>query len=167
LNDFTYSVVRSFNQYANANLGTDVLTVGGSAGTVILNAYPGHYTLDRDTVTFQVYDERITEIGGGRWAGDSQGRLKEMWIQADVWSPPNTQGEPRQGANRKFKDKVEEAFKDRVRINLLQWDGTGGTTVAGGMYVRQLSSSPMPTDDMEGWSRWKLEYLVRAVDHDS
>lgn len=165
MNDFTYSVVRSFNQYTNANLGTS-FAVGGSTGTVILNPFQGHIELDRDTASFDFYDERIREIGGGREAGGSKGRYGEFWVQCDVWSPPTPNGEPRQGANRKFKDLVEQAFKNKVRIDLLSWDGTGGTTVQGGMFIRQEGASPMADESMEGWSRWRLNYYLRAVDHE-
>jgi hypothetical protein len=160
MNDFTYSVIRSFNQYLNTNLGT------AADQQLVLNAYPGHLLLDKDTVAVHFYNERIAEIGGGRWAGGSRGRIGEFWCQIDVWSPPNAQGEPRQGANRKLKDDVEQVFKNKVRIDLLQWDGTGGTQVAGGMLVRELSAQWLPGEGEDGWSRWALDYYVRAVDHE-
>ncbi len=166
MNDFSYSAIRSFNQYMNANLGTDVLSVSGTVGTLILNAYPGQVKLQNDTVTCYFYDETFDEIGGGRMASGTKARIANMWAQVDVWSPPNNSGEPRQGANRKFKDRVEEALKDKVRIDLIRWDGTGGTTVNGGMYVRQRSASWMPDEEMDGWSRWRLDYELRAVDYD-
>lgn len=166
MNNFTYSAIRSWNQYLNANLGTSVLAVSGSVGTLVLNAYPGQVKLSNDTVTAYVYDEVISEVGCGRMASGSKARDVTFHSQVDVWSPPNPQGEPRQGANRKFKDIVEESLKDKVRIDLLQWDGTGGTTINGGMYVRQESASWMPDDNMDGWSRWRLSYVLRAVDYD-
>ncbi len=166
MNDFTYSAIRSFNQYMNANLGTSVLAVSGTVGTLILNAYPGQMKLKNDTVTCYDYDMTFDEIGGGRMANGTKARIANISFQVDVWSPPNNNGEPRQGANRKFADRVEEALKDKVRINLIQWDGTGGTTVNGGMYVRQRSASPENDDNMDGWTRRRLDYELRAVDYD-
>jgi hypothetical protein len=161
VNDFTYSAIRSFNQHLNTTLGT------ATDRQLVLNAYPGKVTLDKDTVSVHFYDERFSEIGGGRWAGGSRGRFGELWCQIDVLSPPNTAGEPRAGANRQLKDDVEECFKAKARINLLQWDGTGGTTVAGGMYVRELGATWIPDEEMEGWCNWKLDYYIRAVDHEA
>jgi hypothetical protein len=166
MDNFTYSVVRSFNQYINSALGTATLTIDGTTGTLMLTEYPAKIPLDRDTVGVHFYQETFEEISGGRWAGGSRGRFGLFGCQIDILSPPNTQGEMRAGANRKLKDAVEGVLKDRTRLNLLQWDGTGGTTVAGGMYVRQTEASFEPQNDLEGWARWRLDYHIRAVDHE-
>jgi hypothetical protein len=158
MNDFTYSAIRSFNQYLNANLSL------GTDQQLVLNAYPGQVKLDKDTVSVNFYDFRVREIGGGRQVSGSRGRFGEMWCQIDVFSPPNSQGEPRQGANRKLVDDVAEVFKGKTNINLLSWDGTGGTSVAGGMHIRQTGATPMVEEGMEGWSRWRMDYYIRAVD---
>lgn len=165
MNQFTYSVVRSFNQFMASQLGTDTLAVSGSTGTLLLNAYPGNYDLVKDTVTCQFYNEVIQEVGGGRYASGSRSRFGEFNAQIDVWSPPNANGEPRQGANRQFKDCVEQALKSRVRINLIDY-GTAGTSIVGGMMVRQTDAQSMPVDDMAGWSRWRLGYRIKALDSD-
>lgn len=161
--DFTYSVIRSFNQYMASNLGTDKLVVSGTLGTLLLNSHPANANLTNDTVTCYFYDEQIRETGG-RMVG-TKGRIGDFWCQIDVFSPPNANGEPRQGINRQFKDRVEEALKPKVRVDLIEY-GTAGTSVAGGMYVRQESASWQPQDDMDGWSRWRLQYKLSAVDTD-
>ena len=166
MQDFTYSLQRSFNQYANANLGSDILTISGTTGTMILNWYPGHSQLDKDTICCHFYNEVPRGIGGGRWASGTKARRVDAWCQIDVWSPPNNQGEPRGGAHRKYQDRVQEAFKDTVRINLLQWDGTGGTTVNGGMLVQQVSAQQVPEEEKDGWLHTVLDYRVSAVDYD-
>ncbi len=161
MDDFSYSAIRSFNQFLNGSLSL------GTGEQLVLNPYPGHLNLEgSDTVSVHFYGMSIEEFGGGRWAGGSKGRKANLACQIDVWSPPNSSGEARNGANRKLKDKVEQVFKDRARINLLQWDGTGGTTVAGGMHVRQTDSAWMPVEEMEGWTRWRLEYKVWGIDHE-
>lgn len=161
MNDFSYSVVRSFNQYFNAHFGT------GGDSRLSLKTYDPHRQLDSDTVTVQFYDEQIREIGGGRQAGGSRGRFGEFYVQVDCWSPPNSAGESREGTNRQLKDEVEQVWKGKARVPLLAWDGTGGTTVVGGMQVRQQSASFIQDPDMEGFSRWRLDYMIRAVDHES
>lgn len=160
MDNFTYSVVRSFNQYMNANFSP------GTDEQLILNPYPSQKELTKDTVSVHFYDEVITEVGGGRYVGSSQGRFGDFYCQIDCWCPPNVAGEPRNGANRQLKDKVEKVLKPQVRINLLAWDGTQGTTVAGGMYVRQTAARWNPVEEMDGWTRWSLDYRIRAVDTD-
>lgn len=166
MNDFSYSLQRSFNQYTASQLGTDIMTISGTTGTVILNWYPGHSELDRDTVCCHFYNAVPMGIGGGRYAEGTKARKVDAFCQFDVFSPPNSQGEPRGGAHRKFADRVMEAFKDTVRINLLQWDGTGGTTVNGGMLVQQESVEYIPDEEKEGWLHTALGYRVSAVDYD-
>ena len=161
MDDFSYSVIRSFNQYLNTNYAT------ASGEQLVLNPYPGQVNIKgSDTVSVHFYDRRITEIGGGRQVSGSEARFGEFWCKVDCWSPPNSAGEPRNGANRKLVDKVEKVLKPKVRINLLQWDGTGGTTVAGGMYVRQTGAAWLPVEEMDGYTRWQLDYKIRAVDTD-
>lgn len=163
MNDFSYSAIRSFNQYLNSQF------TATATEQLVLNPYPGHVDLSssKDTVSVHFYDSTIEEIGGGRWAGGSRGRFVNLYCQIDVWSPPNSSGEARNGANRKLKDKVEDCLKDKTRIDLLSWDGTGGTTLAGGMYVRQQGASWIPTEGEDNYCRWSLDYRVRAVDHET
>lgn len=160
MNNFTYSVVRSFNAYINANLGT------AADEQLILNPYPGKIPLDRDTVCVQFPVETIREFGG-RYGSGQGAREGNFIVQIDCYSPPNSAAEPRQGANRKLKDKVEQVFKTRCRIDLLEFDGTNGTTLEGGMYVRQTEAQNMFDPEMPGWSRWRLGYRLRAIDNDS
>lgn len=159
MDDFTYSIIRSFNQYVNnpSNFGTAI------GEQLILNADPGHVDLDRDTVSIYFYDEVFRDYRG-RSVGTAQGREVELYFQADVFSPPNNAGEPRQGACRKLKDKFEEIWKGNCRFPVLSWDGTGGTQVERYAYIRQQSAAPMPSEDMDGWSRWRLDYRITCID---
>ena len=160
MDDFTYSVVRSFNQYVNTNFSC------GTDEQLLLDESPPYTDLDKDTVACHFYDENIKEVGLGRQTdGTRKGRFGEFWLQADVMSPPDEDGFVRDGANRKLKDKFEDVLKSSVRINLLEWDGTGGSTIAGGMFVRQEGATWVETE-MEGWSRWRLGFYMRAVDHE-
>lgn len=154
----TYNVIRSFNQFLNGTLSL------GTDQQLILNPYPSQKELDRDTVSVHFFDERVRELHGRR-VGGSDGRIVDSWCQIDVWSPPNSSGEPRNGANRTLKDTVESVFKPKVRIPLINY-GTAGTTEVGGMYVRQESASWLPVEDMKNWCRWSLTYRIRAVDTD-
>lgn len=166
MNSFTYSVVRSFNQYMAGALGTANLTASGSTASLVLNAYPPYKDMSGDTVTCYVFDEVIKEVGGGRMASGTKSRIGNFAFQVDVWSPPNANSEPRQGANRQFKDAVEQALKPKVRINLVDYSGTAGTSVAGGMFIRQEDARWMPDENLPGWSRWRLGYRLKAVDSD-
>jgi len=50
MDDFSYSVVRSFNQYLNANYGTGV--IDGLPDQLVLNPYPGQINMrGSDTVS--------------------------------------------------------------------------------------------------------------------
>jgi hypothetical protein len=119
--------------------------------------------MDDDCVTVQFYDQRYQEFHG-RQVGGSQGRLADLWVQIDCWSPPNAQGESREGANRQLKDEVETVFKSKVRIPLISYGsgGTSGTSEVGGLYVREESAQPMDDPDMKAWSRWALTYRLKA-----
>ena len=157
MNDFSYSIVRSFNQYMN---GTDNLTIGADE-QLILKKSP-HTKMDRDTVTVEFYDEIFKDYLG-RQTGSSQGRRADLWCQIDCWSPPNSSGEPRQGANRKLKDKVEQVWKDTARFPVVSY-GTAGTQAEVYAYIRQESASTIPVEEMAGWSRWKLNFKIWAID---
>jgi hypothetical protein len=161
VNNFYYSVCRSMNQWLN---GTNNISVGTDE-RVILNAYPGHISLDRDTIAVQYYDQNYDDFVGRR-VGSTSGRSSNVWMQIDCYSPPNNEGEPRQGANRKLADRVMDAFKGTQRIPVLSY-GTAGTAIEGYAYVRQNSCMPMPVEEMEGWSRTKLDFRITAVDTDT
>ncbi len=158
MNDFSYSVTRSFNEYIN---GTVNLAIG-TGEQLILNARPGHMKLDRDTIAVQFYDQTFTDFVG-RQVGTSKGRRSDLWCQVDVYAPPNNEGEPRQGACRKLKDRFEETFKDTVRFPVKSY-GTAGTAIERYGYIRQESASPMDVEEMEGWSRYRLDYRIHCID---
>jgi hypothetical protein len=162
MNDFTYSVVRSFNAYINGTYGTS------ASEQLLLNPYPGKINLNDkdDTICVQFPIETIREFGG-RYGSGQGAREGNFIVQIDCYSAPNAAGEPRQGANRKLKDKVEQMFKPINRINLYEWDGTNGTTLEGGMFVRQTEAQNMFDPEMPGWSRWRLGYRLRAIDNDT
>ena len=159
MNDFTYSLIRSFNQYIN---GSNHLAMGTDE-QLILNPKPGHKDLDRDTISVEFYDS-LSEDYFGRSVGTTTGRKVNLWCQVDVLSPPNNSGEPRAGACRKLKDKYEQVWKSTLRFPVLLWDGTGGTAIERYAYIRQLSAAPRPMDDMEGWSGWRLDYKLWCID---
>ena len=156
MNDFTYSAIRSFNQYLNTNLSV------GTDEQLILT--PSRFTdLDKDTVRVEFYDQTYSD-SLGRFVGTSQGRNSKLYIQIDCLSPPNAEGEERSGANRKLKDRVEEVFKDTIRIPILSY-GTAGTQVERNGFIRQDGAMPIPDEgNMPGWTRWKLNYRMEVVD---
>lgn len=157
MNDFSYSIVRSFNQYMN---GSDNLAIGADE-QLILTKSP-HTKMDRDTVTVEFYDE-VPKDYLGRRVGSTTGRHVDLWCQIDCWSPPNSSGEPRAGANRKLKDKVEQVWKDTPRFPVISY-GTAGTQVEVYAYIRQEGASTVPVEDMVGWTRWRLNYHMWAID---
>ena len=158
MNDFSYSVIRSFNEYINGSANLSI----GTGEQLILNARPGHMKLDRDTISVQFYDQTYTDYTG-RGVGTTTGRRSDLWCQVDCWTPPNNESEPREGACRKLADKVSQTFKDTVRFPVKSY-GTAGTAIERYGYIRQESASPMDVEEMEGWSRWRLSYRLHAID---
>lgn len=161
MNDFYYSVTRSINQYLN---GTANLSIG-TGEQLVLNWHPGHVLLNKDTVAVHYYDQTYDEYIG-RAVGTTTGRSANIWMQIDVWSPPNENDEPRQGANRQLADRVAQVFKGTHRIPVLSY-GTAGTAVEGYAFVKQNSCTPMPVEEMEGWSRNRLDFSISAIDTDT
>ena len=160
MDNFTYSTIRSFNEYIN---NSDNFTVG-TGEQLILNARPGHMKLDKDTVSVYFYDQRMTDYHG-RTVGTTTGRKVDLWCQIDVWSPPDNQGEAREGACRQLKDRFEQVWKADVRFPVKSY-GTVGTAIERYGYIRQESASPMDVPDMDGWSRWRLHYQMWCIDTD-
>ncbi len=161
MDDFSYSTIRSFNEYVN---NSDNLSIG-TGEQLILNAKPGHMKLDRDTISVMFYDQTYTDFTG-RGVGTTTGRRSDLWCQVDCLTPPNNEGEPREGACRKLKDKFETTWKATVRFPVKSY-GTAGTQVERYGYIRQESASPEDAEEMEGWSRWRLDYHIHAIDTDA
>jgi len=159
MDDFSYSLVRSFNQFLNANLSM------GTDEQLVFKRSP-KTDLDKDTVFVEFYDNRIDGIGGGRQVGGSRGRWSNDWAQIDVYSPPNTQGESREGAHRQLVDRVAQVFKGSMMVPLIQY-GTAGTQEVRRIRVRQESGKRSdPGPEMEGWTRTTMSYRLRTVDTD-
>lgn len=156
MDNFSYSLVRSFNQFFNTNF---------SAGTdeQLILKRDDKTEMNKDTAFVEHYDERLDPIGGGRQVSGSRGWFDVNWVQIDCYSPPNAQGQSRDGAHRKFVDKVNQVFTGSWMLPLVDY-GTAGTTEMGRIRVRKESAARIPAGpEMEGWNRTTITYRLTAV----